>query len=100
MFILKPASPWWSMIRPERSSMSVEQVLDTEVYVRLLDEGVDVWRPVRATKLSNGSFRLGRPDEYDPQTEAWEFPPNAIVRCKMKIFSDGNRGLVAVAEAA
>ena len=80
--------------------MSVEQDLDTEVYVRLLDEGVDVWRPVRATKLSNGSFRLGRPDGYDPETETWEFPPHALVRCEMKTFSDGTRSLVAVAEAA
>jgi len=26
----------------------------TKVYVRLLDEGVDVWRPVDAIELSDG----------------------------------------------
>jgi len=38
----------------------VHQDTDTEavVYVRLLDEGTDVWRPVRATALPDGTFRL------------------------------------------
>ena len=79
--------------------MSVHQVTDTEavVYVRLLDEGTDVWRPARATALSDGAFRLLESDGYDPNAETWEFPPSTKVRCVTKKFTDGGESLVAVA---
>ena len=28
------------------------------VYVKLLDEGVDAWRPVKAMALADGTYRL------------------------------------------
>jgi hypothetical protein len=79
--------------------MSVHQDTDTKVvvYVRLLEEGTDVWRPVHATALSDGTFRLLEPDGYDPNTERWEFPPSTKVRCIAKKFTDSSEGLVAVA---
>jgi hypothetical protein len=79
--------------------MSVHQDTDTEavVYVRLLDEGTDVWRPVSATALPDGSFRLLEPNGYDPIAETWEFPPLTKVRCVARKFTDGGEGLVAVA---
>jgi hypothetical protein len=79
--------------------MSVRQDSDTEVvvYVRLLDEGTDVWRPVRATNLPDGSFRLLEPEGYDPNAETWEFPPSTKVRCVTRKFMDSAEGLVAVA---
>jgi hypothetical protein len=79
--------------------MSVRQDIDTEVvvYVRLLDEGTDVWRPVRATALPDGTFRLLEPDGYDSNAERWEFPPMTKVRCVTRKFTDGDEGLVAVA---
>src|SRR5437879_8841464 len=94
-----PASRWLSMIKPEKSYMSVPQDTDTEVvvYVRLLDEGTDVWRPVRATALADGTFRLREPNGYDPNAETWEFPPSTKVRCVTRKFTDGDEGLVAVA---
>jgi hypothetical protein len=94
-----PASRWLSTTKPEKSYMSVPQDTDTEVvvYVRLLDEGTDVWRPVRATALLDGTFRLLEPDGYDPNAETWEFPPLTKVRCVAKKFTDGAEGLVAVA---
>jgi hypothetical protein len=51
--------------------MSVDQDTGTEalVYVRLLDEGTDVWRPARATALSDGTFRLLQPNGYDPNAD-------------------------------
>ena len=81
--------------------MSGPQDSDTEVviYVRLLDEGTDVWRPVRATALTDGTFRLLEPKGYDPDDETWEFPPLTEVRCARKKFADGEEGLVAVARA-
>ena len=79
--------------------MSVHQDTGTEalVYVRLLDEGTDVWRPARATALSDGTFRLLQPNGYDPNAERWEFPPSTKVRCIAKKFTDSSEGLVAVA---
>ena len=79
--------------------MSVDQNTGTEalVYVRLLDEGTDVWRPARATALPDGTFRLLQPNGYDPKAERWEFPPSTKVRCVMKKFMDGDESLVAVA---
>ena len=79
--------------------MSVHRDTDTEVvvYVRLLDEGTDVWRPVRATASSDGMFRLLKPNGYDPNAEKWEFPPLTKVRCVRRKFTDGGEGLVAVA---
>lgn len=72
---------------------------DAIVYVRLLDEGTDVWRPVRATALPDGIFQLAEPDGYDFEAEIWEFPPRAKVKCVPKKFGDGEEGLVAVAYA-
>jgi hypothetical protein len=71
--------------------------IEKMVYVRLLNEGIDVWRPVSATQLSDGTYRLLEPPGYDPEVETWEFPPHSIVRCAPKRFSDGEESSVAVA---
>lgn len=63
------------------------------VYVKLLDEGTDAWRPVEALELEDGSFELGR--NKQDQDEKWEFPSGSRVICSEKIFSDGTSGLVA-----
>lgn len=47
-------------------------VLDTEVctvYAHPLYEEVDVIRPVIAIRLSNGEFKLLKPDQYDEEGE-------------------------------
>ena len=79
--------------------MSAHPATNTEtvVYVRLLDEGTDVWRPVSASSLPDGVFQLAKPADYDPEMENWEFPPQAKVTCAPKIFSDGKEHLVALA---
>jgi hypothetical protein len=53
-----------------------------QVYVRLLDEGTDVWRPTTAVRLADGRFRLLPTDDYDPAIETWEFPPGSMVECE------------------
>jgi hypothetical protein len=59
-----------------------------EIYVALLDEGVDVWRPVKAERLRDNTYRiLGQP--YDRSVEAWQFEPGDVVVCKMVESSDG-----------
>jgi hypothetical protein len=62
------------------------------IYVELIDEGVDVWRPVEATPEADDTFRL--PDEA-PDGEAWQFPPGSIVRCELRQLAGGET-LVAV----
>ncbi len=55
------------------------------IYVELLDEGVDVWRPVQAAPVA-GTLRL--PDQA-PSDEVWRFPPGSLVRCEPKLLADG-----------
>ena len=63
-----------------------------KVYVRLLDEGVDVWRPVRALhQFEDVYLILSEPVEG----EKWEFPSRSSVRSRAKTFADGSEGLVA-----
>jgi hypothetical protein len=54
------------------------------VFVRLLDEGTDVLRPVQAAMIASGNFRLIEPTDYDPEYETWEFTPNSVVRCEAR----------------
>ena len=68
------------------------------IFVALLDEGVDVWRPVRARPLDHGLFRIVGV-EADTSDETWQFPAGAIVRCEEKRFAAGTSGMVAVEQA-
>jgi len=64
-----------------------------KIYVALLEEGTDVWRPVMAKQISeNGFLVLG---EVSAE-ESWQFAPGTQVRCEEHIFSGVERGLVAV----
>jgi hypothetical protein len=63
------------------------------IYVALLDEGIDVRRPVEAERLSPDSYRIVDQD-YDPSIERWEFEPGTVVRCR-KENRDGREILVA-----
>jgi len=81
--------------------MSARQDTDAEtvVYVRLPDEGTDVWRPVHTAALPDGTFRLLEPEGYDPKAETWEFPQATKARCVTQKFADGGEGFAAVARA-
>ena len=52
------------------------------VYVRLLNEGTEVFRPTFAAELGEGLFKLIATPDYDPENEEWEILPNATVRIK------------------
>ena len=67
------------------------------IYVALLDEGTDVWRPVEAEELRDGLFRIFSENSM-PDDERWEFPQGAIVRCERRRLSEGTV-LVAVSQA-
>jgi len=66
---------WWTT-KPEKSCMSAHQTTDTEtiVFVRLLEEGTDVWRPVGATALPDGRSSCKKRTSTTPRQSAGNFP--------------------------
>lgn len=71
--------------------------IPTTIYVKLLDEGVDVWRPVVATRLASGSYRIDE-RSVDIEDEMWEFMPGTAVKCVERRLSGGVH-LVAIERA-
>ena len=59
-----------------------------QIYVALLDEGVDVWRPVEAEHLHRDVYLIVS-QPYDRETEAWQFEPGDRVRTQLIDSSDG-----------
>jgi hypothetical protein len=59
-----------------------------QIYIALLDEGVDVWRPVQAERLSDNTYRI-LSQHYDRSVEAWQFEPGDVVLCEMVQSSEG-----------
>jgi hypothetical protein len=64
----------------------------TRVFVALLNEGTEVWRPVEAKPLGGQKYEILGPV---PTEEVWQFQPGAQVLCQEKTFADGTKGLVA-----
>ena len=60
----------------------------TDIYVSLLDEGVDVRRPVEAEHLHDDVYRITA-TVYDREVEAWQFEPGDVVVCELRQSSDG-----------
>lgn len=70
-----------------------------QIYVYLLDEPVDVWRPVQAIEKGNGLYQIVS-ENLDTDDERWEFTTGDIVRVKEKLFSGNQAGFVAVEKIA
>lgn len=66
------------------------------IYMPLLNEAVDVWRPVDALPLTSDTYRV---EGAVPEGEEWAFGPGTHVRCEWKTFSGGERGLIATCAA-
>tara|TARA_R110000868_G_C10880914_1_gene762953 strand:+ start:1421 stop:1645 length:225 start_codon:yes stop_codon:yes gene_type:complete len=66
---------------------------EIEIFVPLLEEGTEVWRPVKAESLNNDLFKIISINESD---ETWEFTTGQTVKCITKTFADGKSGLVAI----
>jgi hypothetical protein len=62
----------------------------------MLQEGTDCWRPVRATQIDNDVFRV---TDEPSEDESWAFAPGSRVRCRDRVFANGQPGLVAFAYA-
>ena len=67
------------------------------IYVRLLNEGTEVWRPVEAEVLGDDCFKIVS-ENTDPNDETWEFPPGSIVRCARRAFEKEVEQFVAIEE--
>jgi hypothetical protein len=68
---------------------------ETNIYVNLTGEGLNLLRSVRAEHLGRDYYRIM---ETMPPDERWEYPPGAVVRCRKKNLSSG-KALVAYEEA-
>ena len=69
--------------------------VQTEIYVALVGEGLNLMRTVRAEHVGRDFYKI---IEEMPEGEAWEFTPGQVVRCTKRKLSTG-KGLVAVEEA-
>lgn len=64
-----------------------------QIFMPLLGEGTNCWRPVSAEPLGDGLFQICSLPNSD---EEWEFPTGSRVICEPRSFSNGESGLVAV----
>jgi hypothetical protein len=60
----------------------------TQIFIRLIDEPIDVWRPVLAERKTDGIYRIVD-QPYNRDIETWEFSPGDEVVCEMIDSSDG-----------
>ena len=60
-------------------------VLSTRtIYIKLLNEGTDVWHPTQGEEIAENIFKVLPTDNYKPDIEEWEFLPGTIVKCELK----------------
>lgn len=71
--------------------------MNRTIYVALLDEGVDVWRPVAAEQLDDDTYLI-LDQRYNQHIEKWEFPPGSVVHVERRTLDDGVK-LVALSRA-
>lgn len=80
---------------PPPAAVEVPPGKQTEIFVNLVGEGLNVLRRVRAEHLGRDFYRIV--DEM-PEGENWQFQPGQIVRCRKTKLSSG-KALVAFEEA-
>ncbi len=56
-----------------------------QIYVRLLDEGTEVWCPVQAERQADGGYKIVS-ENPRPETDWWEFTTGDVVRCREMIL--------------
>jgi hypothetical protein len=58
------------------------------IYVKLVGEGVEVWRPVKAEHLRDDVYLIVD-QPYDRDSETWQFGPGSSVVCEPVESADG-----------
>ena len=66
-----------------------------KIYVQLLDEGTEVWRPVEAVHIQDDLYRITGANEQ-PDDECWPFSAGSVVRCETKRTKEADLILVAI----
>jgi hypothetical protein len=80
---------------PPPAAVQVPPGKETEIFVNLLGEGLNVLRRVRAEHLGRDFYRI---IDTVPENENWQFQPGQVVRCRKTKLSSG-KSLVAFEEA-
>lgn len=75
------------------SAATASSIETATVHVRLLGEGIDVWRPVAAERLGESTYRLS--ETLRPTDEVWSFSPGDVV----VVERGETEALIAVARA-
>ncbi len=70
-----------------------------KIFVKLLDEGTNVYRPVNAEKLAENIYMILNNNAYDRDSERWEFEPGASVKTEGMIL-EGELSIVAKSKIA
>lgn len=65
---------------------------ESRIYVALLNEGADVWRPVAATHIDDVVWQID--DQLIPDDEEWQFRPGSMVAVAER---RGDRGSYLIA---
>ena len=73
-----------------------EQII--EVYVELLEEGTPTILGTEAVDFGNGTAKLLPTENYNPESEIWEFVPGTIVKFK-EVNNGGEKILFAYEKA-
>ncbi len=69
-----------------------------KVYIDLLEEGTPTLRPAQAIDLGNGTAKLLPTENYNPESEIWQFVPGTIVKFK-EVNNGGEKILFAYEKA-
>lgn len=67
---------------------SSDQVEVVTIHVRLLDESIPVWRPIKAEALGNGCFFILAQEV--PEYEEWEFTAGETVTVEARVDRSGH----------
>ncbi len=71
--------------------------MERNIYIRLLEEGTKVYRPVPAIEIENNIYEVRGFEIYEPEDEVWEFPPGTYVLVEEQNL-DGETIFVAIKE--
>lgn len=69
-----------------------------EIYIPLLGEDIDVWRPAQAYQIDENRYKILAPIVYGTKNEQWKFIPGSIVHCEYVTTTGGDRIFAAIYE--
>ena len=67
-----------------------------EIYIPLLNEDIDVWKPVKAEHINGERYKILGAEGAVSKSEQWKFLPGTTVFCEYILTNEGNRIFAAV----